>query len=77
MGPGGSMPHSQGLSNNFYEEIERLFDKLPMYNMKILLGDFNAKGRENILQPTIGTESVHPECNDNGSRLVNFATRIL
>ena len=46
-----------------------------MYHMKILLGDFNAKvGRENIFQPTIGTESVHPESNDNGIRLVNFAT---
>ena len=43
--------------------------------MKILLGDFNAKvGRENIFQPTIGIESVHPESNDNGIRLVNFAT---
>ena len=43
--------------------------------MKILLGDFNAKvGRENIFQPTIGTESIHPERNDNGIRLVNFAT---
>ena len=46
-----------------------------MYHMKILLGDFNAKvGRENIFQPTIRTESVHPESNDNGIRLVNFAT---
>ena len=46
-----------------------------MYHMKTLLGDFNAKvGRENIFQPTIGTESVHPESNDNGIRLVNFAT---
>ena len=43
--------------------------------MKILLGDINAKvGRENILQPTIGNKSVHPESNDNGIRLVNFAT---
>jgi len=48
-----------------YEEIERLFDQLPMYHMKILLGDFNAKvGRENIFQPTIGIESVHPESID-------------
>jgi hypothetical protein len=40
----------------------------PSYEIwKILLGDFNAKvGRENIFQPTIGTESVHPESNDNG-----------
>ena len=43
--------------------------------MKILIGDFNAKiGRENIFHPTIETESVHPESNDNGIRLVNFST---
>ena len=48
-----------------YEEIERLLGQLPMYHMKILLGDFNAKvGQENIFQPTIGTVSVHPESND-------------
>ena len=36
----------------------------------MLLGDFNAKvGGENIFKPTIGQES-----NDNGVRLVNFAT---
>ena len=42
--------------------------------MKILLGDFNAKVGQNIFQPTKGTESVHPKSNDNGTRLVNFAT---
>ena len=43
--------------------------------MKILLRDFNAKvGRENIFKPTIGKESLHQDNNDNGVRLVNFAT---
>ena len=43
--------------------------------MKILLGNFNAKvGRENIFKPTIGNESLHQDSNDNGVRLVNFAT---
>jgi len=43
--------------------------------MKILLGDFNAKvGRENIFKPTIGNESLHQDSNDNGNRIVNFAT---
>jgi len=43
--------------------------------MKALLGDFNAKvGRENIFKPTIGDESLHQENNDNGVRIVNFAT---
>jgi len=46
-----------------------------MYHKTILLGDFIVKlGRENIFQPTIGTESVHPESNDNGIGLMNFAT---
>jgi hypothetical protein len=43
--------------------------------MKILLGDFNAKvGRENIFKPTIGNESLHQVSNDNGVRIINFAT---
>jgi len=43
--------------------------------MKILLGDFNVKvGREIILKPTIGQESLHQDSNDNGVRLVNFST---
>jgi hypothetical protein len=43
--------------------------------MKILLGDFNAKvGRENILKPTIGNGSLHLDGNDNGVRIINFAT---
>jgi hypothetical protein len=32
--------------------------KFPRYDMKILLGDFNAKvGTEDIFKPTIGNES--------------------
>ena len=47
----------------------------PKYDMKILLGGFNAKvGRENIFKPTIGNESLHQDSNDNGVRIVNFAT---
>jgi endonuclease/exonuclease/phosphatase family metal-dependent hydrolase len=43
--------------------------------MKILLSDFNAKvGREDIFKPIIGNESVHETSNDNGVRVVNFAT---
>ena len=43
--------------------------------MKILLGDFNIKvGRENIFKPTMGNESLQQDSNDNGVRIVNFAT---
>jgi hypothetical protein len=42
---------------------------------KILLGHFNAKlGREDIFKPTIENESLHQDSNDNGVRIVNFAT---
>jgi hypothetical protein len=43
--------------------------------MKILLGDFSAKvGREDIFKPKTGDESLHEISNDNGIRVVNFAT---
>ena len=58
-----------------YEELEQVFNHFPKYHMKILLGDFNAKvGRENIFKPTIGQKSHHQDSNDNGVRIVNFAT---
>jgi hypothetical protein len=63
------------VKDSFYEELERVFDKFPKYHMKILLGDFNAKvGKEGIFKPTIGNESFHEISDDNGVRLVNFAT---
>jgi hypothetical protein len=47
----------------------------PKDNIKIQLGDFNAKaGKEDIFQSTIGNQSLHNISNDNGVRLVNFAT---
>jgi hypothetical protein len=62
------------LKDSFYEELERVFDKFPKYHTKILL-DFNAKvGKEDIFKPTIGNESSQKISNDNGIRLVNFAT---
>ena len=61
--------------DSFYEELEQVFDHFPKYHMKILLGDFNAKvGRENTLKLTIRNESLHQHSNDNGVRIVTFAT---
>ena len=43
--------------------------------MKLLLGDFNANvERENIFKPTTGDGSLHQHSNDNGVRIVKFAT---
>jgi hypothetical protein len=43
--------------------------------MKMLLGDFSVKvGKEDFFKLTIGNESLLEISNDNGVRLVNFAT---
>jgi hypothetical protein len=31
-----------GVKGSFYEELDRVFDKLPKYHTEILLGDFSA-----------------------------------
>jgi hypothetical protein len=63
------------VKDSLYEEIRRVYDQFPRYDTKIILGDFNAKvGRENILKPMIGNESLHEISTDNGARVVNFAT---
>jgi hypothetical protein len=62
------------VKDSFYEELECVLDKFPKYHMKITL-DFNAKvGREDIFKLTIGNETLHEISNNNGVRLVNFAT---
>jgi exonuclease III len=66
---------SDDSKNNFYEELEQVFDHLPKHHVKILLGDFNAKlRREDIFKLTIGNESLLEDCNDIGVRVVNFPT---
>jgi hypothetical protein len=61
--------------DNFYEELEHIFYHFPKYHMTILLGDFITKlGREDILKPAIGNENLHEDNNDNGVRILNFAT---
>jgi hypothetical protein len=63
------------IQDRFYEEIKQVFDNFPRYHIQNLLGDFHAKvGREDIFKPTIGIENLHDISNDNGVRVVKFAT---
>jgi hypothetical protein len=51
---------SDDIKDSFYEELGRVFDQFPRYDMKILLGDFNAKvGREDIFKRTIRNDTSH------------------
>jgi hypothetical protein len=48
---------SYDVKASFYEELGRVFDQIPRYDVKILLGDFSAKvGREDIFKPTFGNK---------------------
>jgi len=61
--------------DSFYEELQQVFYIFSKCHMKILLEDFNAKVvRDNLFKPTVGSESLHQNSNDNGVRIVNFAT---
>jgi exonuclease III len=65
------------VKDNFYKELERMFNKFPKYQMQMLLGDFNGKlDREDIFKPTTGNESLQEISNDNGITLLIFATSI-
>jgi len=66
---------SDDSKDSFYEELEQVFDHSPKYKMKIVFRDFYAKvGRENIFKLTVENESLPQDSNDNGVRIVKFAT---
>ena len=50
------------------------FDELPWHDIKLLLGDLNAKITSDRYgcEAVIGGESLHSSSNDNGTRLVDF-----
>jgi hypothetical protein len=63
-------------NDRFYEELERVFEKISKDKIKSMFGDFNAKiDREGIFTPTIRNESLHKiTCsNYKGARVVAFA----
>ena len=44
----------------FYAKLEDLYDKYPAHDIRIVLGDFNAKvGQEGIFGATVGQFSLH------------------
>jgi hypothetical protein len=60
--------------NDFYEDLERIYMKAPKHDIKVVMGDFNAKvGKEPGLAPNVGKYSLHEETNNNGWRMVDFA----
>jgi len=51
--------------------LEQNINQIANSNIKIILGDFNAKvGKEDVYKPTIGNESLHNETNNNGIQII-------
>nr|XP_043068191.1 uncharacterized protein LOC122321607 [Drosophila bipectinata] len=58
----------------FYAELDRAYGRCFSHDIKILLGDFNAKvGREDIFGATVGRFSLHETTSSNSLRLIGFA----
>jgi hypothetical protein len=60
--------------DNFYDELEKRYEECPRSDVKLILGDFSAKVACKDENENIGKYGLYTECNDNGRRLVGFAT---
>ena len=60
--------------NAFYQQLSDTFDELPKHDLKLLLGDLNAKvtSDSSSWPGVIGGHSLHSTANDNGTRLLDF-----
>jgi hypothetical protein len=57
------------VKEHFYMSLEKVCDTIPNYDMKVILGDFNAKVRKgNCWYPACGRYSLHDKTNDNGKK---------
>lgn len=58
----------------WYEQLEKEYDRLHKHDIKILMGDWNAKiGKEDMYKRTVGNHSKHENTNENGQRVIGFA----
>ncbi|XP_038106723.1 craniofacial development protein 2-like [Culex quinquefasciatus] len=71
-------PHSGSEDDDkdaFYEQLNWTYNSCPKHDIKIVIGDFNAQvGQEEEFRPVIGKFSAHVRTNENGLRLIDFAT---
>jgi hypothetical protein len=64
----------EAVKDTFYENLENTYNQTPRNDVKIILGDFNAKiSREELYKPIIGEHSKHNVSYNNGVRVIDFA----
>lgn len=60
--------------NQFYYDLERLYNSLPRNCVKIIIGDLRAQiGREPQYKSVMGQNSLYSSSNDNGMKVINFS----
>jgi hypothetical protein len=58
--------------NSFYDNLDRMYQKVAAHDIKIIMGDMNAKvGKESKVH-NVGIHSLHEVSNDNGITLIVF-----
>jgi len=61
------------VKEEFYNLLEQNIKQIANSDIKIILGDFNAKVvKEDIYKSTIGNESLHNETNNNQIKTIQF-----
>jgi exonuclease III len=60
--------------DKFYENLEQIYNKTPKKDVKIILGDFNAKiGKEHLFKPITALYNKQEESSESGQRATDFA----
>src|SRR5436190_19652388 len=58
----------------FYEELMKIVNEIPKYDVEIIISDINAKvGKEECFKDITGGHSKHEQSNENGIKLIEFA----
>lgn len=59
----------------FYDKLDSVYQKASMYDIKIIMGDVNAKLENNVRICNAGRHSLHEESNNNGMRLIRLVNK--
>ena len=58
----------------FYEDLQKIHNKIPKHDTFIILGDMNAKiGKEDVYQNVAGKHTLHENTNRNGEWVCEYA----
>jgi hypothetical protein len=64
------------IKDEFYQEMDKVYDLVAISATKIMHGDLNAKvGKEMTPRGTTGVHSLHDVSSVNGCKLIDFTIR--